>query len=255
MNRIIAAFLAVLTVVGTIFVLVSLVPETAPLQAPVSVDATFVAGEEDVTVDPTIAIYERRDADYTCELPAVADLYNGLVTDVIEFLVVSDEWFVEYMEVFDRPALAAAVHTEGVVRVPAATCESMQSDPNASRRNLVYFDLMVHEAAHALDFSLGWISGSIEFPVVDLGHASTFASPNRELFAFCVQQLTMGQDVHGNGRCPAANFAVTVEALEAELGIDAQEFVLDLGAYAPVSVVDPAQQLADAAMSQLTAGL
>ena len=135
------------------------------------------------------------DAEELCYDERVAEVLNGTFADV-PVVGKSSEWF-------DRRSAEMgfevwALHLEGVVYVRPADC--IDGLP---------FTILVHELAHVFDYSHGFFSDDLVFPVTDLGHAQKTTGPERELFAFCVQALVADD----SRLCPQENLEVVTNVL------------------------------------------
>lgn len=142
----------------------------------------------------TDAQYQFTEADL-CPDERVADVFNGSVADV-PIVGKSSEWFDDVSEMLGFEVWAA--HFEGAVYVRPEDCAEG-----------LPFTVLVHELAHAFDYYNGWLSDDLVFPVTDLGHAQRTPTPERELFAFCVQAISAGD----HRLCPQDNLEVVTNVL------------------------------------------
>lgn len=153
-----------------------------------------------------------------CEGTVIDEIFGGLVADV-PVLVYPDSYFEGREAHWGFVPGGLYIHGPRVIAIPQRHCDRMQGSPFASPSALDSFNLLMHEAAHALDHKYEWMSADIDFEVEGIAHAAHSSGGHRELFAFCMQAIAMGADLRD--RCPDSNREAVLEAITEVTGMTA----------------------------------
>lgn len=153
-----------------------------------------------------------------CEGTVIDEIFGGLVKDV-PVTVYPDAFFESKEEYWGFVPGGLYRNATREIAIPERHCTRMQGSPFASPDALHSFNLLMHEAAHALDHKYDWLSRGIDFEAADIGHSSVSQEGTRELFAFCMQAIAMGADLRD--RCPEGNRKAVLEEITEVTGMTA----------------------------------